>query len=50
MRTITFPIQECKRCGNEWVSRVKIPVQCPRCKSAFWNKPRIREINKEKKK
>ncbi len=30
----------CLRCGASWERRTKNPVQCPRCKSTFWNKPR----------
>lgn len=35
--------KKCLRCDSSWVSRVKKPVQCPRCKSPFWNKKRKRE-------
>jgi len=34
----------CERCGHEWVPRTKIdedPTICPKCKSPYWNKPRI---------
>lgn len=27
---------KCKKCGHEWVARVKKPVQCPRCKTYKW--------------
>ena len=31
----------CERCKHKWVARNKnIPVVCPRCKSAYWDKPR----------
>jgi len=32
----------CFRCGYEWVSRRKgeVPTVCPKCKNAFWKKPR----------
>ena len=23
---------KCKKCGYEWISRVKLPRQCPNCK------------------
>ena len=26
----------CKRCGYDWVSRIKKPKCCPRCKSYLW--------------
>jgi len=33
----------CLRCGNKWIAQKENPVSCPRCKSTYWNKPRIRE-------
>jgi predicted Zn-ribbon and HTH transcriptional regulator len=33
---------ECKRCGRKWIPRSKKkPVQCPKCKSPYWNKKRV---------
>ena len=35
---------ECERCGHQWISRsttIGDPVICPKCKSPYWNKPRI---------
>jgi predicted Zn-ribbon and HTH transcriptional regulator len=36
------PIQlTCKRCGRSWNQRGKRkPMQCPKCKSPYWNKKR----------
>lgn len=32
----------CKRCGATWTPRKKQkPVQCPKCKSPYWNKIRV---------
>ncbi|MDE1876238.1 MAG: hypothetical protein KGH86_05375 [Thaumarchaeota archaeon] len=34
---------QCDRCGHEWSPRLKTDVEpaiCPKCKSAYWNKPR----------
>src|SRR5215471_833200 len=40
----------CGRCQHSWLRRtLKIPAQCPACKSRFWNKPREREIAKARK-
>jgi len=39
----------CKRCEYKWVPRVSNPTICPRCRSAYWNKPRSRKITKRKK-
>ena len=38
---------KCNRCGNEWAPKNwdKIPGTCPKCKSPYWNKKRIREVN-----
>lgn len=30
----------CLRCGHTWYPRIEKPVQCPRCKTLAWNKPR----------
>ena len=36
-------IQTCLcRCGKQWVSRVAHPAQCPKCKSPYWDKERVR--------
>jgi predicted Zn-ribbon and HTH transcriptional regulator len=35
---------KCNRCKHEWYPRSEsIPLECPKCKSPYWNKPRIRE-------
>jgi hypothetical protein len=32
----------CKRCSHEWIRRrPDLPKTCPKCKSPYWNKPRI---------
>ena len=33
---------QCERCGHVWVPRNKeeYPNVCPKCKSAYWDKPR----------
>jgi len=28
----------CKRCGHKWLPRIKDPRQCPKCKTAYWDK------------
>lgn len=39
---ITVKKCTCERCGHIWITRGKeSPVVCPKCKSAYWNKPRI---------
>jgi len=39
----------CDRCNHEWLPRLKIeqePTICPKCKSAYWNKPRRIDLAK----
>lgn len=38
----------CERCGHSWQPRVEegLPTICPVCKSAYWNKPRVRPNSK----
>ena len=38
---------KCGRCGHEWLRRIASPVHCPKCKSPYWNKPRVREKKQE---
>jgi predicted Zn-ribbon and HTH transcriptional regulator len=34
-------LRKCNRCDHEWLPRMeKIPVECPKCKSTYWNKER----------
>ncbi len=38
---ITVDGYKCERCKHEWVPRIKsYPNVCPKCKSAWWDKPR----------
>ncbi|MFZ0514314.1 MAG: hypothetical protein WAM14_22110 [Candidatus Nitrosopolaris sp.] len=35
---------KCERCGHTWIPRAttkQLPTICPRCKSPYWNRPRI---------
>jgi hypothetical protein len=37
----TFQPLSCKRCRVKWTPRRKeLPVQCPKCKSPYWNRER----------
>ncbi len=38
--------EKCNRCGHEWATKSKTitPKQCPKCRSPYWNKPRIRKF------
>jgi predicted Zn-ribbon and HTH transcriptional regulator len=34
----------CEKCQHEWTTRTeRVPVQCPKCKSARFNEPREEE-------
>ena len=39
VKTVPVP-RRCLRCGHHWKSVIShTPVQCPKCKSQYWNKP-----------
>ena len=44
---VTFYV--CSRCGHEWISRKpgNLPATCPKCRSPYWNRPRIRHATKK---
>ena len=36
----------CERCGHEWIPRsagTVYPKVCPKCKSPYWDTPRVRK-------
>ena len=36
---------ECNRCYHKWMSRMdRDPKVCPKYKSPYWNKPRVRNL------
>ncbi len=38
---VTFKPLSCKRCNSTWTPRRKEPpVQCPKCKSPYWSRPK----------
>lgn len=42
MRELDIPELHCFRCGNTWTPRIRVVRICPRCKSPYWDEPRIR--------
>ncbi len=47
---IKFTKLKCKRCNYEWLPRKEeLPITCPKCRSPYWQKERIRKENKNKK-
>lgn len=41
----------CYRCGHSWIPRSEqdIPETCPKCRSPYWKKPKVRFKKGEKK-
>lgn len=33
--------KHCLRCGHSWTARTAEPLYCPKCKSPYWDKPRL---------
>ena len=46
LASTTMPAWICLRCDYVWPKRDNIPVRCPECGSAYWNKPRQRKRRK----
>jgi predicted nucleotidyltransferase len=42
MREVEIPQLHCYRCGNTWTPRGRVVRICPRCKSRYWDEPKIR--------
>jgi len=39
---------KCNRCNHSWYSRTpNNPKVCPKCKSPYWNKKRIRKLGEQ---
>ncbi len=43
-RAVKMVYAVCSRCGHEWIPRHKgsPPETCPKCRSPYWDKPRVR--------
>jgi len=40
MKEITLHKFKCLRCGHQWYPRKPaLPVTCPKCRSAYWDRP-----------
>ncbi len=45
MPETTLKAFQCERCGHKWVPRTeRRPTICPKCKSPYWDKQRIRPV------
>ena len=42
MREVDLPVLHCYRCGNTWTPRAPVVRICPRCKSPYWEEPRLK--------
>ncbi len=45
MPTQIIQVEECtcNRCGYKWIPRqTELPINCPGCRSAYWNRERVR--------
>ena len=42
MLELEIPKLHCYRCGNTWTPRVRVVRICPRCKSPYWEVPKVR--------
>ncbi len=42
MERVEVPVLRCYRCGASWTPRRPVVRLCPRCKSPYWDEPRIR--------
>jgi hypothetical protein len=40
-KTLILIAKLCLRCDREWFSRIEHPLNCPRCNSPYWDRPRI---------
>jgi len=38
----------CNRCRHEWVKRADVVKWCPKCKSPYWDKERVRPVKEKK--
>jgi len=39
---MSVAIKVCCRCGHEWATKQDRPLRCARCKSAYWDRPKVR--------
>jgi len=47
MSVLSDLMLQCNRCGHRWLRRtITDPVQCPKCKTKYWNQPRVRKIKR----
>ena len=46
MGTLMVAVNQCERCGHQWLPRIGQvgvrPKVCPKCKSYVWDQPRLK--------
>ncbi len=48
MGEVTVTAFKCERCGHVWLPKTeRRPTICPKCKSPYWDKPRIRPVREK---
>lgn len=48
-KTLTIYEHNCNRCRQTFTSRLRNPEACGKCRSRYWNKPRVRAPKTPKK-
>ncbi len=43
MSKFTLPKAKCERCGHGWTPRQREIKVCPKCKSPYWDRKRIKK-------
>lgn len=44
MPETTIAAYRCERCGHVWAPRTsRRPIICPKCKSPYWDRPRLKQ-------
>jgi Zn finger protein HypA/HybF involved in hydrogenase expression len=39
----TIATLKCERCAHEWIPRVNDVKTCPKCRSPYWNTPKLKK-------
>lgn len=45
-KKIQIKVYDCERCFHTWQPRLeRVPTVCPRCKSPYWNKKKLGDVD-----
>lgn len=39
----TATLWKCVKCNYEWAGKVRLPKECPNCKSRYWNGEEVKK-------